>query len=107
MRTKKLVLTTVTLLLMIFSSAEIVNFLPATLKGRVVDSRSGKPVRAVHVYITKGEEEIFSNSKGEFVLKTWQQLPVTINVEHKDYKQQTIRVTGETDPLIISLTPNQ
>jgi hypothetical protein len=107
MRTKSLVLTTVTLLLMIFSSAEIVNFLPATLKGKVVDSRSGKPVAGVHLFISKGEEEIFSTSKGEFVLKTWHQLPVTITVEHKDYKQQTIRVTGETDPLIISLTAIQ
>ena len=105
MPTKRLLLTTFTVLLMIFSSAEIVNFLPATLKGRVIDNRSGKPVQAVHVYITKGEEEVFSNSKGEFVLKTWHQLPVTITVEHKDYKQQTIRITSETDHLNISLTP--
>lgn len=105
MRMKRLVLTMFTVTLMIFSSAEIVNFLPATLKGRVVDSRSGKPVQAVHIYITKGEEEIFSSSKGEFVLKTWHQLPVTITVEHKDYKQQTIRITSETDQLTISLIP--
>lgn len=105
MPTKRLLLTTFTVLLMIFSSAEIVNFLPATLQGRVIDHRSGKPVQAVHVYITKGEEEVFSNSKGEFVLKTWHQLPVTITVEHKDYKQQTIRITSETDHLNISLTP--
>lgn len=102
---QKLVLTMFTVLLMIFSSAEIVNFLPATVKGRVVDNRSGKPVQAAHIFITKGEEEIFSNSKGEFVLKTWHQLPVIITVEHKDYKQQTIRITSETDQLTISLVP--
>lgn len=105
MRMKSLVLTMFTVLLMIFSSAEIVIFLPAVLKGSVVDSRSGKPVQAVHVYISKAEEEIFSSSKGEFVLKTWHQLPVTITVEHKDYKQQAIRITSETDQLTISLTP--
>lgn len=105
MQMKRLVLTLFTVLLMIFSSAEIVNFLPATLKGKVIDNKTGKPVPAVHVYITKGEEEVFSSSKGEFVLKTWHQMPVTITVEHKDYKQQTIRITSETDQLTISLAP--
>ena len=98
-------LTTFTVLLMIFSSAEIVNFLPATLKGKVADRRTGKPVVAAHIFISKGEEEIFSNSKGEFVLKTWHQLPVTITVEHKDYKQHTIRINSDTDQPTISLTP--
>jgi hypothetical protein len=107
MQMKRLLVTMFTVVLMIFSSAEIVNFLPATLKGRVVDGRSGKPVQAVHVYITKGEEEIFSNSKGEFLLKTWQQLPVTVTVEHKNYKQQTVRISNETDQLTISLLPIQ
>lgn len=104
---KRILVTMFTIVFMIFSSAEIVNFLPATLKGRVVDSRSGKPVQAVHVYITKGEEEIFSNSKGEFLLKTWQQLPVTITVEHKQYKQHAVRISNETDQLTISLQPIQ
>ncbi len=103
----KFLVTISTVLLMIFCSAEIVNFLPATLKGKVVDSRSGKPVEAVHVYITKGEEEVFSSGKGEFLLKTWQQLPVTITVEHRRYKQQTVRIASENDRLTISLIPIQ
>lgn len=105
MQVKRLMFTTFTVLLMIFSSAEIVNFLPAILKGKVVDNRTGKPVAAVHIFISKGEEEVFSNGKGEFVLKTWHQLPVTLTVEHRDYKQQTIRIASETDQPTIFLTP--
>ena len=44
MQAKKVILTVVTVLFMIFTSAEIVNFLPATFKGKVVDSKTGKPV---------------------------------------------------------------
>ncbi len=105
MQPKKVILTTVTVLFMIFTSAEIVNFLPATLKGKVVDGKTGKPVEGSHIYITKGEEEVFSSAKGEFVLKTWQQLPATLTVEHKLYKSKTVRISSETDQLIISLEP--
>ncbi|NCU05530.1 MAG: carboxypeptidase-like regulatory domain-containing protein [Chitinophagaceae bacterium] len=105
MNKKRLAFTAVTTLLMIFSYAEIVNFLPATLKGSVQDSRSGKPVAGAHVYVTKGEEEMFSSVKGEFAVKTWQSLPVTVVVEHKDYKTQTVRITNGTERLTVSLIP--
>lgn len=105
MQGKKVIFTIVTVFFMIFSSAEIVNFLPVVLKGKVVDEKTGKPVEGSHIYITKGEEEIFSSAKGEFVLKTWQKLPATLTVEHRLYRSKTVRINSETDQLIISLVP--
>ena len=105
MGTKRLLLTLFTLSFMIFSSAEIVNFLPATLKGQVTDARTGKPVAGVHLFIVHGEEEEFSSAKGEFHLKTWSALPAVITVEHKLYKAQQFRVENETDRISILLTP--
>ena len=105
MYTKRLAFIAITTLLMIFSYAEIVNFLPATVTGNIQDSRSGKPIAGAHVYVTKGEEENFSSAKGEFAVKTWKSLPVTVVVEHNDYKTQTLRITSGTERLTISLTP--
>lgn len=93
-----------TLTTMIFSYTEIVNFLPVTLQGKVVDAQSGKPVAAAHVYIVQGEEEVFTSANGEFSLKTWQKYPVTVTVEHKGYKKQSVQFNAETKQLIISLT---
>lgn len=91
------------LITMIFSSAEIVNFLPLTLQGKVVDAVSGKPVSAAHVYIVRGEEEVFSAQNGEFILKTWQQLPVELSIEHEGYQKQAYKFSADTKNLIISL----
>lgn len=93
-----------TLTTMIFSYTEIVNFLPVTLQGKVVDAQSGKPVTTAHVYIVQGEEEVFTSANGEFSLKTWQKYPVVVTVEHKGYKKQSVQFTAETKQLIISLT---
>ncbi len=93
-----------TLTTMIFSYTEIVDFLPVTLQGKVIEAQSGKPVSAAHVYIVQGEEEVFTSANGEFSLKTWQKYPVTVTVEHKVYKKQSVQFTAETKQLIISLT---
>jgi len=93
-----------TLTTMIFSYTEIVNFLPVTLQGKVVDALSGKPVTAAHVYIVQGEEEVFTSANGEFSLKTWQKYPVTVTVEHKAYKKQSAQFSAETKQLTVSLT---
>lgn len=105
MNTKRYLLTLFTFSFMIFSSAEIVNFLPATLKGQVTDARTGKPVVNVHLFIVQGEEEVFSSAKGEFSFKTWMALPAVITVKHQLYKTQHYRVDNETDRIAISLIP--
>jgi len=96
-----------TLMTMIFSSAELVNFLPVTLQGKVVDAISGKPVKAAHVYSIQGEEEVFTSASGEFTLKTWQKLPVDVTVEHDGYKKLTVKFSMETKLQTISLTPDK
>lgn len=105
MKIRFVTLTLFTFFFMIFSSAEIVNFLPAVVKGQVVDSQTGKPVQGAHVFIVRGEEEVFSSAKGDFYFKTWNVYPLTVTVEHKLYKPVKLRVTSETDFLKITLTP--
>lgn len=93
-----------TLTTMIFSYTEIVDFLPVTLQGKVVDALSGKPIEAAHVYSIQGEEEVFTSANGEFSLKTWKKYPVVVTGEHKAYKKQSVQFSSETKQLIISLT---
>lgn len=105
MKIRFVTLTLFTFFFMIFSSAEIVNFLPAVIKGQVIDSQTGKPVQAAHVFIVRGEEEVFSSAKGDFHFKTWNVFPLTVTVEHKLYKTVKLQITSETDPLTVTLTP--
>ncbi|RXK62510.1 hypothetical protein ESA94_05785 [Lacibacter luteus] len=105
MKTRLVTLTMFTFFFMIFSSAEIVNFLPAVVKGQLLDSQTGKPVHGAHVFIVRGEEEVFSSAKGDFHFKTWNVFPLTVTVEHKLYKSVNLRVTSETDQLTVKLTP--
>ncbi|TWI79144.1 carboxypeptidase family protein [Lacibacter cauensis] len=105
MKIRFVTLTLFTFFFMIFSSAEIVNFLPAVVKGQVIDSETGKPVRGAHVFIIRGEEEVFSSAKGDFYFKTWNLFPLTVTVEHKLYKPVKVRVASETDLLKVTLTP--
>lgn len=105
MKIRFVTLTLFTFFFMIFSSAEIVNFLPAVVKGQVIDSETGKPVHGAHVFIIRGEEEVFSSAKGDFHFKTWNLFPLTVTVEHKLYKPVKVRVANETDLLKVTLTP--
>lgn len=104
MKTRFVTLTLFTFFFMIFSSAEIVNFLPAVVKGQVIDSETGKPVQGAHVFIVRGEEEVFSSAKGDFQFKTWNVFPVTVTVEHRMYKSVKLRITSEADRLIVALS---
>jgi hypothetical protein len=88
---------------MLIAYDDILNFVPVKVTGVVKDEATGSPVSKAHVYSVKGEDEAFSNEKGEFVLSTWQKLPVTFTVEHPSYKIQTAIVSDAQKQTVIYL----
>lgn len=66
-----------------------------TIQG-IVKGSDGKPVSNAYLYTVKGEEEALSNDKGEFKFDTWQKLPVTLTVDHSEFKKEAIKVTAPT-----------
>ncbi len=88
---------------MIFSCSEISNFVPLTVKGKVVELSTGKPVKDAHVFTKKGDEENFTSANGEFCFKTWNSFPVNISIEHSLYKPQKVLLTTDKKDLLISV----
>ncbi len=66
----------------------------AEVSGKVINAQTGKPVENVYLYITEGEEEAISNSRGTFRITTWRKLPVTLTIQHPGYEKQQIRITS-------------
>ena len=88
---------------MIFSYKEALQLIPTTVQGVVIEQSSGKPVNKAHVYTIRGEEEVLSRTSGEFSIATWQKLPVTVVIEHKDYETVKVTVRNSSDKLIVKL----
>jgi hypothetical protein len=78
---------------------------PLTIEGAVKNSATGKSIENVYIYITSGEEEALSNNKGTFTISTWQELPVTLVIEHPVYRQQKVRITNASQYQLIKLDP--
>lgn len=74
-----------------------------TVSGIVVSDQTGKPLPAVLVYVTEGEEEALTKEKGEFRVETAKKLPFTVTAEHWEYEKRIIRVTGTDKKLIIRM----
>jgi hypothetical protein len=89
----------------ILHTSEIYPDRPHTIAGAVKNSTTDNFIENVYVYITSGEEEALSNSKGAFTISTWQDLPVTLVIEHPVYKQKKIRITDASQYQLIKLEP--
>lgn len=76
--------------LMIISFTDYLKTAPRTISGIVENGGTGAPVENALVYVTKGNEEVLSGRSGAFSLKTWQDFPVKIIVEHPDFSTQTV-----------------
>jgi hypothetical protein len=103
MQPAKYLLTLLILPVMLLSYTDFTRNHPLQLKGIVTDLQTGRPVSKVYLYVTQGSEEILTNDKGEFQLKTWQQLPVTLTIEHTDYVKEVIQVSSDTPALKIKI----
>jgi uncharacterized LabA/DUF88 family protein len=89
----------------ILHTSEIYPERPHTIAGAVKNSATDKYIENVYIYITSGEEEALSNNKGAFTISTWQDLPVTLVIEHPVYKQKKIRITDASQYQLIKLDP--
>lgn len=75
-----------------------------TIQGKVVAQGSKAAVYSAYIHITAGEEEAITDKDGNFKIKTWQKLPVTCTVEHKDFVKQKIIVNeNNATKLVITL----
>ncbi|MBC7848377.1 MAG: carboxypeptidase-like regulatory domain-containing protein [Chitinophagaceae bacterium] len=88
---------------MMFTYSDFVRTRPLQLEGVVVDASTAKGVDRAHVYVVKGSEEILTNSRGEFTLNTWQELPVVITIEHSDFKTSVEKITGDNRKIRVRL----
>jgi hypothetical protein len=91
----------------ILHTSEIYPHRPHTIAGTVKNSATDKTIENVYIYITSGEEEALSTNKGTFTISTWQDLPVTLVIEHPIYKQKKIRITDASQHQVIKLDPKQ
>jgi len=73
------------------------------LQGIVVSKETGKPLADIYLYAVKGEEEAFTNKKGEFRFVTWKKLPVTIHVRYKATEDIRIVVSNPSELIKIKL----
>jgi len=75
----------------------------ATIAGTVLHQKDQKPLENIYLYIIPGEEEAVTDKKGEFLITTWQSFPVTIVVEHHQYKKKQLKIYKPCNDLIIAL----
>ncbi|MBN9299398.1 MAG: carboxypeptidase-like regulatory domain-containing protein [Filimonas sp.] len=74
---------------MILSVTDISSVIPYKVKGIVVDE-GNKPIVRAYISVVQGEEEALTDKDGNFVLTTWQALPVTVTIQHADFTAQKI-----------------
>ncbi len=90
---------------LIMSPSEIYPSKPVKIQGNVVHSLNGKQVENAYIYIVSGEEEALTGKDGVFTISTWQQLPVTLVIEHPKYQSQKISIKDPGKKTIIKLDP--
>lgn len=86
---------------MIITFNDYLKTAPRIIRGKVENESTGKAVEKALIYISKGNDEVFSGSSGEFDLKTWQDYPITLTVEHPGY--QTGSVTLDKSSTLIRI----
>ncbi|OJY96919.1 MAG: hypothetical protein BGP13_24875 [Sphingobacteriales bacterium 40-81] len=64
------------------------------LEGQVTDKSNNAPLEGVSIVIKGTTNQILTNSKGQFILRTGQKLPYTLLVTIVGYKSTEIKVDG-------------
>ena len=90
---------------LIFNTSEIYPGRPHTIQGTITNSSTGKTVDKAYIYIISGEEEALTDRKGVFSIATWQDLPVTLIIEHPVFKKKKLRITDASQHQFITLDP--
>jgi hypothetical protein len=73
-----------------------------TIAGKVIGEDNRTIVNA-YVYVIAGEEETLTMRDGDFQLKTWQPLPLTLVVEHGEFEKQRILIKKHGQHVIVKL----
>ena len=89
---------------MLLSYTDYLRTGPVQLQGTVTDAVSGKPIEKAYLYVLQGNEEILTDEKGNFTLKTWQELPFSLTIEHKDYSTSVLKITEVSRTLKIKIS---
>ena len=71
------------------------------IKGTIISANTKQPVSNAYVYIIKGEEEALTNSKGEFTITTTEQIPFSLTVIHKDFKELKFKINSSQPVKIV------
>jgi hypothetical protein len=92
---------------LIFNTSEIYPGRPHNIQGTISNSNTGKTVENAYIYIISGEEEALTDKKGVFTISTWQELPVTLIIEHPVFRKKKIRIADASQHQFITLEPRQ
>lgn len=88
---------------MILTYQDFLKITPKTIEGTVLNASNGEAIEKAFCYIIKGNEEIITNNKGEFRIKTWQEFPLTITIEHSEYETETVKINSAQSNIRIHL----
>ena len=75
-----------------------------TILGGEIVSGTNERISDAYVYVVSGEEETLSLKDGKFSLKTWQPLPIVLNIEHKNFRKQQVVIRAAGTNIRIRLT---
>lgn len=76
---------------------------PVELKGVVTNAETGKPISGIYLFVTEGEEEALTDSKGEFRIKTWKPLPFVLTSQNQEYHNVRLKVTQANGVIAVKL----
>jgi hypothetical protein len=90
---------------MYLSYTQMKDMIPNIIKGKILVQETNQALANAHIQIMYGQEEVITNSNGEFVLRSWQAFPLTLVVEHKQYDTNCISIQKPLSSYIILLKP--
>lgn len=76
---------------------------PVEIKGVVTNAETGKPIPGVYLFVTEGEEEALTDSKGGFTIKTWKPLPLLLTSQAQDYHNVRLKVVQASGMINVKL----
>lgn len=95
---KNVVLTTLFMLALISTS-----WGQFTLKGRVIDAKSGKALIGANVRLIGTSIGIATNNKGEFILENIPEDMYTLRASYSGYEVSSMKVNGNKDNILFRL----